>query len=89
MTALKTRNTISCSAMLMMHIRRDLLNSVNAMLLPHSLISLSNEALLQVILYGHEQLSFDSNATILQATLEYIHASNVLNKLEITTLISR
>ena len=55
--------------------RRDLFNSVNAMLLPHGLISLSNEALLQVILYGHQQLSFDSNAKILQATLEYIHAS--------------
>ena len=44
--------------------------SVNAMLFPHGLISQSNEALLQVILYGHEQLSFDSNAKILQATLE-------------------
>ena len=55
--------------------RRDPLNSVNAMLFPHGLISLSNEVLLQVILYGHEQLIFDSNAKILQATLEYIHAS--------------
>ena len=36
--------------------RLDLLNSVNAILLPHGLINLSNEEILKVILYGHEQL---------------------------------
>ena len=37
--------------------RLDLLNSVNAILLPHGLmINLSNEELLKVILYGHDQL---------------------------------
>ena len=55
--------------------RRDLLSSVNAILLPHGLISLSNEELLKIILYGHEQLPFDSNAKILTATLRYIHVS--------------
>ena len=55
--------------------RRDLLNRVNAILLPHGLINPSNEELLKIILYGHEQLSFDSNAKILTATLEYIKAS--------------
>ena len=55
--------------------RRDLLNSVKAILLSHGLISLSNEELLKVILYGHEQLPFDSNAQILTATLKYIQAS--------------
>ena len=42
---------------------------------PHGLINLSNEELLKVILYRHEQLSFDANAKILKATL------SVLNKL--------
>ena len=36
--------------------RLDLLNSVNAILLPHGLINLSNEELLKIILYGHEQI---------------------------------
>ena len=55
--------------------RNDLLNSVNAVLLPYGIICPSNEELLKVILYGHEQLSFDPNAKILRATLEYIHIS--------------
>ena len=55
--------------------RNDLLNSVNAILLPYGIICPSNEELLKVILYGHEQLSFDSNAKILRETLEYIHIS--------------
>ena len=55
--------------------RNDLLNSVNAILLPYGIICPSNEELLKVILYGHEQLSFDSNEKILRAALEYIHIS--------------
>ena len=55
--------------------RLDLLNSVNAILLSHELINLSNEELLRIILYGHEHLIFDANAKILTATLEYIQAS--------------
>ena len=55
--------------------RLDLLSSVNAILLPHGIINLSNKELLKIILYGHEQLPFDSNAKILTATLEYIQAS--------------
>ena len=55
--------------------RRDRLSSVNAILLPHGIIRLSNEELLKVILYGHEQLSVDSNTKILIATLEHIHTS--------------
>ena len=42
--------------------RNDLLNSVNAILLPSGIKCPSNEELLKVILYGHEQLSFDSNS---------------------------
>ena len=41
----------------------------------YDMINLSNEELLKIILYGHEQLPFDSNAKILIATLEYIQAS--------------
>ena len=35
----------------------------------------SNEELLRIILYGREQLSFDSNAKILTPTLEYIQVA--------------
>ena len=56
--------------------RLDLLNSVNAILLPRGRINLSNKELLKIILYGHEQLPADSNAKILTAKLEYIQASN-------------
>ena len=55
--------------------RLDLLNSVNAILLPHCLINPSNEDLSIIILYGLEHLSSDSNAKILTATLEYIQAT--------------
>ena len=57
---------------------RDLLHSVNAIVLSHGIIHLSNEALQKVILYSHEQLSFYSNVKILRATLEYFHASKRL-----------
>ena len=72
---IRIRNTISCSTRNYDANRLDLLNSVNAILLPHGLIILSNEELLKIILYGHEQLSFDSNAKILTANLENIQAS--------------
>ena len=55
--------------------RLDLLNSVNAILLPHGLKNRSNEKSLKIILYGYEQLSFHSNAKILTATLEYNQAA--------------
>ena len=49
--------------------RCDLLDSVNAILLPRGLINLSNEDLLKIILYGHEQLPLESKSKILAATL--------------------
>ena len=60
--------------------RCDLLNSVNAILLPRGLINLSNEYLLKIILYGHEpnqnQIEpLESKSKILAATLKYIQAS--------------
>ena len=55
--------------------RSDLLNSVNAMLLPYGFPSLSKEVLLKFILYGDERLTIDTNKRLLQAILEFIHAS--------------
>ena len=54
--------------------RHDLFNSVNAILRPHGLTNLINENLLQILLYGHDKLSFDLNSKILEATLKYIQA---------------
>ena len=56
-------------------LRFDLLNSVNAILLPHGFSSLSNEVLLRFILYGDERLTIDTNKKLLEATLKFIHAS--------------
>ena len=55
--------------------RSDLLNSVNAILLPHGFSSLSNEVLLKFILYGDERLTIDINKKLLEATLKFIHAT--------------
>ena len=55
--------------------RRDLLNSLDSILRPHGLTNLSNQNLLQILLYGHEKLSFYLNSKILEATLKYIQAS--------------
>ena len=56
-------------------LRSDLLNSVNAILLPHGFSSLSNEVLLRFILYGYKRLTIDTNKKLLEATLKFIHAS--------------
>ena len=56
-------------------LRFDLLNSVNAILLPHGFSSLSNEVLFRFILYGDERLTIDTNKKLLEATLKFIHAS--------------
>ena len=55
--------------------RSDLLDSVNAILLPHGFSPLSNETLLKFVLYGDERLTFDTNKKLLQATLKFIHTS--------------
>ena len=55
--------------------RRDLLDSVNAILRPHGLSNPSNKELSQILLYGHEKLTFNSNTNILEATLKCIQAS--------------
>ena len=53
--------------------RRDPLGRINVILLLRGLIRLSNTELLNVIQYGHGQLSPEPNAKILKATLAYIH----------------
>ncbi len=55
--------------------RRDLLNSVNAILHQHGLSNLSNKIMLRVLLYGDERLPIVSNTEVIKATLKYIHAS--------------
>ena len=54
--------------------RRDLLDS-DVILRPHGLSNPSNKELLQILLYGHEKLPFNSNKNILEATSKYIQAS--------------
>ena len=59
--------------------RTDLLDSVNSTLQPYDLPNLSNALMLklvhQLILYGDERLSVDSNSEVLKATLRYIYAT--------------
>ena len=55
--------------------KRHLLNRVDAILRPYRLTNVSNESLLEVTLFGHEKLSFDSNTKIPQATSKCIQAS--------------
>ena len=55
--------------------RLDRFGSVNAILRHHGLTNLTNENLLQILLYGHGKLSYDLNTKILEATLKCIQAS--------------
>ena len=56
-------------------LRSDLLNSVNAILLPYGFSSFSNEVLLKFIMYGDERLTIDTNKKLLEETIKFIHAS--------------
>ena len=60
--------------------RRDLLNSVNAILRPHRSTNFTNENLLQTLLYVHEKLSFVLNRKILEATLNTFRPQNGFNR---------
>ena len=55
--------------------RCNLLDSVNTILSPPGLSNPPSNELLQIVLYGHEKLPFDSNTNILDARLKYIQAS--------------
>ncbi len=54
--------------------RRNLLAGVSEVLQPFFEVnSLSNNALVQILLYGDEKLSIDINKSILKLTLTFIH----------------
>ena len=55
--------------------RRELLNGLNAILPPSDISNLSNELLVELILYGNERLPPGVNKRLIGATLEYTHAT--------------
>ena len=54
---------------------RSNLLKVNAKLLTHGCSSLSNEVLLEFILYGDERVVIDTSKKLHEAALKFIHAS--------------
>ena len=59
--------------------RRNLLAGVVALLRPFGYIDLSNEVLMQLLLFGDKSLPNDVNRNILKLTLLYIHTTGRLN----------
>ena len=59
--------------------RRDLLTGVLALLRPYGYVNNSNEALMQVLLYGDKSLPDDLNKSILLLTLNFIHQTGRLD----------
>ena len=55
--------------------RRDLLARVFELIRPYGYIDLSNEVLMQLLLYGDKHLPHDLNRNLLELTLKYIHAT--------------
>ena len=55
--------------------RRNLLTRVFDLLRPYGYIDLSNEVLIQLLLYGDKHLPDDLNRSLLELTLQYIHAT--------------
>ncbi len=53
--------------------RRSLLADVFDLIHPFGYVDLSNEVLLQLLLYGDKNLSFNLNKCILESTINYIH----------------
>ena len=54
--------------------RRDLLAGIAELLRPFvQITNLSNDALIQLLLYGDQYLSYDLNRNILELTLRFIH----------------
>ena len=53
--------------------RRDLLADVSFLLQPFGYTNLSNDALLQILLYGDKDFPDDLNKNILLLTLRFIH----------------
>ena len=55
--------------------RCELLNGLNAMLLPSDISNPSNELLVELILYGNERLPPDVNKRLIEASLKFIRAA--------------
>ena len=55
--------------------RRELLNGLNAILPPCDISNLSNELLIELILYGNERLPFDVNKRLIEATHKFIYTT--------------
>ena len=55
--------------------RRELLNGFNEILPPSAISNLSNELLVELILYCNETLPPDVNKRLIEATLKFIHAT--------------
>ena len=53
--------------------RRELLNSLNAILTPNDFSHLSYESLVEFILYGNEWLRQCVNKFLIEATLNFLH----------------
>ena len=55
--------------------RHDLLNGFNEILPPSAISNLSNELLVELILYGNERLPPEVNKRLIEASLKFIHAT--------------
>ena len=55
--------------------RRDHLARVFELIRPYGYIDLSNEVLMQLLLYGDKHLPHALNINLLELTLKYIHAT--------------
>lgn len=55
--------------------RRVLLESINQILRPHSLSDANGDNLVDILLYGHDNLSWNENNAIIKANIKFIHDS--------------
>ena len=58
--------------------RRELLNGFNEILPPSVISNLSNELLVEFLLYGNERLPPDVNKRLIEATLKFVQCNQAL-----------
>ena len=56
-------------------LRRDLLGAINEVFQPQNILNLSNQTLVQILLYGDGKCTQNQNRNILESTLKFIHTS--------------
>ena len=56
-------------------LRRDPLGAINEVFQPHNILNLSNQTLVQILLYGDGKCTQNQNRNILESTLKFIHTS--------------